>query len=319
MHRLCPLAPPSATPSATRRATAPRSGDVLSPHAPCARGLEVRRGKVGKLGTLAGREIGVVLGPGIACAFEFGARLDLGAAHLFYGIADELHDMEAVESNLGLGEVFANPFDERRAHIDRGLLDAACIAAVVFEVIGEPGNSIGAATIADEGDAAAIDIDDQGDVVVPAPGGRFVDGNARDTPKVHARHCVLDVVEHNAPKPFVGDLHELAGCNCDRQMHGKCHGGRLEQQRETGAGPRPRHVDLTHAALAAFDARCPRGDKRLILEEVEVAPCFLGGVVHRHAAGAALRAIEARARLEVEMDIEAALIIVEVGRRHEPG
>lgn len=54
-------------------------------------------------------------------------------------------------------------------------------------------------------------------------------------------------------------------------------------------------------------------------EEVEVTPCFLGGVVHRHAAGAALRAIEARARLEVEMDIEAALIIVEVGRRYEPG
>ena len=31
---------------------------------------------------------------------------------------------------------------------------------ILDEVIGEPGNSIGAATIADEGDAAAIDIDD---------------------------------------------------------------------------------------------------------------------------------------------------------------
>ena len=33
------------------------------------------------------------------------------------------------------------------------------------------------------------------------------------------------------------------------------HGERLEQQREAGAGPRLRHIDLSDAALRALDAR----------------------------------------------------------------
>ena len=55
-----------------------------------------------------------------------------------------------------------------------------------------------------------------------------------------------------------------------------------------------------------------------MLEEVEVSPGLLGGVVHGAPGGLALRAIEARAGLEVELDIEALVGSVEVGRRDEP-
>ena len=55
-----------------------------------------------------------------------------------------------------------------------------------------------------------------------------------------------------------------------------------------------------------------------MLEEVEVSPGLLGGVVHGAPGGLALRAVEARAGLEVELDVEALVGSVEVGRRHEP-
>ena len=73
----------------------------------------------------------------------------------------------------------------------------------------------------------------------------------------------------------------------------------LEQEREAGAGPRPWHGDETNATFGAGDARRARGQERLMLEEVEVSPGLLGGVVHAAPGGLALRAVEAGAGLEV--------------------
>ena len=124
-------------------------------------------------------------------------------------------------------------------------------------------------------------------------------------------------MEDDAPQALVLNAEE-ARCHGDRHVHGERHGHPLEQQREAGAGSRPRDGDEAHAALGAFDARRSGGQEGLMLEEVEVAPGLLDGVVHRAPCGLALGAVEAGAGLEVESDVEALVGSVEVGRGDEP-
>ena len=90
------------------------------------------------------------------------------------------------------------------------------------------------------------------------------------------------------------------------QHDGRTHGERLEQQREARARPRPRHLDQPDAVRVAFDARRAGMQIGLVLEEIEMAPFFLDGVVNGASSGAAigLGAAETRTALEIEKDIE---------------
>ena len=266
---------------------------------------------------MLGCEVGLVLCPDVARALELRPRLHLAASDLVDGVADELHDVEAVECDLGLGEIVGDAGDEGRAHVDRGLLDAGGIAAVRLDMIRKLTDDIGAATVGDEHDASVVDVGDDGDVVLSALCRGLIDGDACDAGEIHARDGRADVVEDDAPQTFVGDLEEARG-DGDGHMDGERHGEALEQQREAGAGPCPRHGDEAHAALRAVDAWRARGEDRLVLEEVEMAPLLLDGVVHGATARVALRAAEAAACLEVERDIEAPLGGVERGRCDEP-
>ncbi len=103
--------------------------------------------------------------------------LRLGAAHLVDGLADQLHDVELVEGDLGFGQVLGDASDVGTAHVDADFLDAAGVAVVRFEIIGEVGDRVGVAAVGDEQHAAAIDVDEQRDVVVAALGGGLVDGD----------------------------------------------------------------------------------------------------------------------------------------------
>ena len=55
-----------------------------------------------------------------------------------------------------------------------------------------------------------------------------------------------------------------------------------------------------------------------MLKEIQVPPRLLDRVVHGASGGLALRTREARSRLEVELDVEALLVEIEVGGRDEP-
>ena len=87
----------------------------------------------------------------------------------------------------------------------------------------------------------------------------------------------------------------------------------IEQEREAGTGPCPRHVDEAHAAIGAVDAGHTRMQIGLVLKEIEVAPGLFDGVVYRAVGLAAIGAGEAAPRLEVDLDIEPLLVGVEVG------
>ncbi len=130
--------------------------------------------------------------------------------------------------------------------------------------------------------------------------------------QVHARDGGFDIVEDDAPQTLVRDLEKAFGCNRDWQVHGERHGKALEQQREAGARPRPRYGDEAHATLGTVDAWRAYGQERLMLEEIEMPPGLRDGVMHRTRRRFALRALKAAAGFEVDPDIEAAIVGVEV-------
>ena len=225
--------------------------------------------------------------------------------------------MEAIEGDLGLGKVLGDTGDESRAHVDRGLLDAGGVAAACFEMICKLTDSIGVATVGDEHDAPVVDVGDEGYVVLAALGRGLVDGDAPDASEIHTRYGGSHVVEDDAPHALIRDL-EKAGGDSDRHVHGERHGKALEQQGEAGAGPRPGDGDEADTTRGAGDARRTRGEERLMLEEVEVPPGLLLRVVDGAAARVALRAVETATCLEIELDVEAPLDRVELGRCDEP-
>ena len=186
-----------------------------------------------------------------------------------------------------------------------------------FKIIGELSDRLGATALGGEQYATLIDIDEQGHVIVAALCGGFVDGDAAHLAVVGALTRLLDPVVEDAPHAGVVLTHEACGSG-DRHGRHQRPSERLEQQREAGARPRPRHGDLLDAAVGAGDARRTSMQERLVLEEVEVPPRLHGGVVHGTVGLGAVRAREAAALREIDLDIETTGLGIEIGRLDHP-
>ncbi len=118
--------------------------------------FEVRLGEAVALDGLLCRQRGVVLEPEIAAALEFWPALHFGAAHLVDGVAgDQLHDVEAVEGDLGFREVFGDARDVGGAHVDADLLDAAGVRVVLVDMVRELLDRLGATAFGNVDDAGA--------------------------------------------------------------------------------------------------------------------------------------------------------------------
>ena len=92
---------------------------------------------------------------------------------------------------------------------------------------------------------------------------------------------------------------------------------------DAAARPRPRHRHCPDAMRGARHARHSHVDERLVLEEVQVTPHALPHVMHRACLLTApgLGAVEARARLEADRDMQfafAVLPVAELHARHTP-
>ena len=67
--------------------------------------------------------------------------------------------------------------------------DGVGIAAMGGQIIGEGGDGLGVLALGGEHDAGLVDVDEQRDVVVAAPGGGLVDCHSRHRRVVGARAC----------------------------------------------------------------------------------------------------------------------------------
>jgi hypothetical protein len=75
----------------------------------------------------------------------------------------------------------------------------------------------------------------------------------------------------------------------------------------------------SHPVLRTLHSRQAGVQKRLVLEEVQVTPRLLGGVVGRAVPSAAPGALEPPAPLEVHMEVEPPLLGAELHLPHHPG
>jgi hypothetical protein len=109
------------------------------------------------------------------------------------------------------------------------------------DVIHEPSNSLCIIAFGDVDDLPGVDVDEQRNIVLAALG-HLIDGDAPQVSKVHVCHGRLDVVLNDTPQTRVV-LPDQAGDWSDRYVRDEGHVERLEQKREAGTGPRPRHVE----------------------------------------------------------------------------
>ena len=282
-----------------------------------ARGLQMMGRQAVEGGLLPLRQVGGIAQPDVACAAQRALRLLFGSTHLIDSLIDDLDGVEFVEGDGGLGQVVGDALDEGRAHVDADFADGLGRAAMGCEVLDERGDRGGVAAFGGEQHSGLVDIDEQRDIVVTAPRGGLVDGDPRDADGVGARSRLIDVVMDHAPQ-FGVVLADDPGDGLDRHRRDHGHHHRLEQQGEAAVGSRPWHGDLLDAAFLAAHARHTGVQISLVLEEIEVSPGHPLGVVGRAVLRAAGRAGEAAAWPEVDLDIQAMRLGVEVGAHHGP-
>jgi hypothetical protein len=195
---------------------------------------------VGEAG-VAGPEDGPADGLGELSAARF------GLAHLVDGGGEELDDVEPVDGDGGLGEAGGKRRQEGRRHVADDLGDAGRLAAMAEQ----EGTECGHASLAlarrgeDHRLVGAVHVDEHGDVVVAALGGRLVQADGAHRAEIELADGARDVVLEDAPQPLVGDAHE-AGRRRHRHLARQDQRRLLEQQRvvrqahhEAGCPPAP--------------------------------------------------------------------------------
>ncbi len=126
-----------------------------------------------------------------------------GPAHLVDSVIDDLDGMELVEGDGCGGQAVGNALDEGGAHVDAYLSNGTGGAAVHGEIVGKECDRLGVPAISCEHDAGLVDIDKQGDVVVPSPGCGLIDRHPPDSRKIGLCPGTIDVMVNDAPQPGV--------------------------------------------------------------------------------------------------------------------
>jgi hypothetical protein len=199
---------------------------------PCtrgARGGDLRDQHV-ELGGLFVGQLASVLEQRPAQTFERRICLLLQAPHLAHGIAG-VSEMELVEGDPGVGEIFGDTFDEGRRHVDADRFDVFGSGLVSTQIFGKGSDGGGILAFGEEHDPAGVRIDGQGRIVVAAFLGGLVERHRVELGQVSALGCQLDIAGANGMHPMPGFAHS-ARDRRKRHLLGEHQHQRLEQQGE---------------------------------------------------------------------------------------
>lgn len=236
-----------------------------------------------------------ILGQPLECA-------DLGAADLVDGGVGELHDMERVEDDRGLGKALADLGDEGLRHVHGNQPDQ--VASLGAEGVEEGVEGLARLALTAPDDLAAGVVGDDGEVLVMLAVGDLVDADRveaaaveRDAPPLDG---TLDDVANGAP----GDLHDAADDGAVGVLSEEADDV-LEVAAEDGVRLRPRH-DLGDDGVAARAAEAPGSGAEVDLPraEIDVPPHPPAGVIGAdRGSSPAARALEASApRFDIDDD-----------------
>jgi hypothetical protein len=324
LHRLEPAAPGPAIPARDQRlglcGAAGDAEDLAQGllNLEGAVGLEVELPAVGELHDLPPGPGVLVLQPQVAGALEFGGGLRLLAADLVDGLVDQLDDVKRVEGDVGPGQGLGDPGAVAGGHVDADVADVLGAAPGGLQILGKLVHYRGLTPLAGEQQARGFQVVEQADVVVAATRGGLVQAHRGDGGEVLLRPGGVDVVVEGAPYTTVAHPQELGDLT---HRHGprQGHDQGLHQLGEPAALARPGHRHL--GGLAAGLAAHPRdlgAEVRLVLEEVQMPPHPLLGVVHRLVLGPAVRADEAAPRGEADPKVDAPGLGIEGHLGHLP-
>jgi len=199
--------------------------------------------------------------------------LGFGLADLVHGGGEELDHMEPVHGHLGGGKAVCDGGQEGGGHVADHLGDVSMVSPMLMEKPAEFGQALLALAGGDEDHRLllAVQVDEHGDVIMPALAGGFVQGHRLDPAEIQPGKSLGHIVVNHPPQARVADADD-AGRGQNRHLSHQGHGGLLEQQSEAAALPSPRRLDPFDTVVGAVHPGQPGGDIAMMLEEIEVAP-----------------------------------------------
>ncbi len=237
-------------------------------------------------------------------SLQIGSRPGQFLADPLDSLARHLHEMKAIENDLGLRKELARAALISRTLIHADKFDLFAPSPMGHQRLGEGFQGLRAPAFDHQEQLMSLRVEHIGHVAMASPGAGFVN---RD--RSHLRPRVLgvgrlDIMSRHAPEPGVV-LPKSSGHRRHRHFPTQQHGQGLKQQGKAATFPRPGHRHAQDAVFRAIAARHPCFQEALILEEVQVPPSLDAGVMGRTKL-AALRAAKALALLEIQLQKQSA-------------
>ena len=271
--------------------------------------------------TLLGREVRLVGEPELTGALEPVVVLGLkglvfSPSHLIDGFPEMLGDMELVVNTLGVRRLRGHCLGIRGKHVGS---DGTHLLPLLDGERREDASSGHLRTFrSDIEDTGAVEIGEDGNVVLASPEALLVDADALDGRGLATLEAACHGAVHDRLRCIPGEpeqrsrrFHRTASLkNFDREV--------LEEEREARVLPGPWRHDGFDTVLRA-PAPGEAGDKlRRELHRVQVSPAPLVRVIGEAAGHSALGADHARTDVG-KADLDAPILDLEVNRLHPPG
>lgn len=271
--------------------------------------------------SLCWREIGLVEEPELPRPLEsvivLGLEsLVLRSSHLIDCLSQVLGDMELVVHEFGVRGLVGHCVGVGGEHVGGHgldllpLLDRQCLEDRFRGGLGSLGGDVQ--------DTGAVDVGEDGDVVVPFPKALLVDADVANGCCLASLKASFDGTIHDRLGRIPGESEE-GGRGLDGAARLQNFDGEgFEEQGETTVLPSPWWHDRLHSMVRAAALRQPSDQLRRELHRVEVPPAPLFRVVGQTTGNAAFRAGNARADVH-KADFDSPLIEAEVNSIDSPG
>lgn len=234
-------------------------------------------------------------------------------------VVEQVHDVEPIENDRRFGQVFPDPVQVRVPHVAADDIDLGGIDIPRHQIVDEALHDPLFAPLPQENDPGGLEITERGHVDLPFADRELVDPKLMEGAQVDRLSGPFDVVLQDPPQA-IGMLGGKLRHRGDRHLPAERQNQELEKERKPAAGPRPWHLDLLDPALSAADPRDPGVKISLVLEEVQMSPGPVLGVVDLAFPGLVARGTrELGALEEVEPEIEPPFLLGELEIDDPPG
>ena len=148
------------------------------------------------------------------------------------------NDVEFVEGDTGIGQMFCHAFDEGRRHVHADAGDLLRLALVLTEELAEFFQCFGVPAFGDEHHLARFGIGGEHQVILAAAAGGLVDGKHAEAGQIRFGQRQIDIAAADGVNPVLS-LANHAGDRGKRHLAAHGEDQCLKQQRETGELARP--------------------------------------------------------------------------------